>query len=197
MPRMATRAQGRYDEMKEIERRGGSTLLSNAAFEYVAENATDGQYAFFRSVLDDEYARRNVNKVARLKARASFPSQKSFEGFEWDGVEFPSGFAKEDMLSLGFIDRHEDLVLFGGSGNGKSHTAVALGILACGQCRLVEFYTTSQLVNDLNAANAEGRIEQRIAELAKNEAIILDEWGYLPTDPDGARLAVQGSVDVL
>lgn len=101
---------------------------------------------------------------------------------------FPGGFTREDMLSLGFVGRHEDLVLFGGSGNDKTHTAIALGALACGRGMKVAFRTTSQLVNELNAANLDGTIARLLGALAKNDMVILDKWGYLPTVVDGARL---------
>lgn len=52
----------------------------------------------------------------------------------------------------------------------------------------VKFSSTSRLVNELSEANAEGRIATMLKGLARNDMIILDEWGYLPTDPDGARL---------
>ena len=127
MARMSAKAQARYDELKRISAKGGSTLMSNSTFEYVAESATEGQFAFFKGVLDNEFELRRASRIARLKRGADFPFQKSFDGFEWDGIGFPNGFTREDMLSLGFVDRHEDLVLFGGSGNGKSHTAVGPG----------------------------------------------------------------------
>ena len=43
--------------------------------------------------------------------------------------------ASEELLSCGFVDRKENVVLYGGSGNGKTHTAVALGLIACSQGR--------------------------------------------------------------
>lgn len=132
---LAAKAQARYDELKRISAKGGSTLMSNSTFEYVAESATEGQFAFFKGVLDNEFELRRASRIARLKRGADFPFQKSFDGFEWDGIGFPNGFTREDMLSLGFVDRHEDLVLFGGSGNGKSHTAVAWGYSRAGWAR--------------------------------------------------------------
>ena len=50
----------------------------------------------------------------------------------------------------------------------------------------VKFSSTSRLVNELSEANAEGRIAAMLKGLARNDMIILNEWGYLPTDPDGA-----------
>lgn len=81
MARMSAKAQARYDELKRISAKGGSTLMSNSTFEYVAESATEGQFAFFKGVLDNEFELRRASRIARLKRGADFPFQKNFDGF--------------------------------------------------------------------------------------------------------------------
>ena len=188
MARLPQKVDARYERLKRAEREGGSILLSKATMRHVAETATDGQFAFFEDALAREYALRHQSRMARLRRQANFPSQKGFDGFEWSGIVFPRGFTRDDMLSLAPIDAHEDLVLFGGSGNGKTHTAIALGLLACGEGRKVAFWSTAELVSELRRANKEGTTQDALRKLGRCDLIILDEWGYLPTDPDGARL---------
>ena len=188
MARLPQKADARCERLKRAEREGGSILLSKATMRHVAETATDGQLAFFEDALAREYALRHQSRMARLRRQANFPSQKGFDGFEWPGIAFPRGFTRDDMLSLAFIDAHEDLVLFGGSGNGKTHTAIALGPLACGEGGKVAFWSTAELVSELRRANKEGTTQDALGRLGRCGLIILDEWGYLPTDPDGARL---------
>ena len=188
MARMPTRAQARYDRLKEMERGSGSVLLSSATYERAAEEATDGQFEFLRALLEGEYELRAANKVARLRRQAGFPFSKGFEGFSWEGVEFPADFGREELLGCGFVERRENVVLYGGSGNGKTHTAVALGLIACGQGRRVLFKETSKLILELKAAYLEGRLKQKLDALERCDLIILDEWGYIPCDPDGAKL---------
>lgn len=189
MARLQQKVDLRYGELKEMERANGrSVVLSNSTYRKCAEEASEGQFEFFKGLLANEYAVRRSNKVARMRRLANFPCVKDFEGFDWDGIEFPAGFDREDMLSCDWVDRRENLVLYGGVGNGKSHTSVALGLIACGQGRRVAFKSTSQLVLDLNASLAAGTLDETMRDLARNEMIILDEWGYLPTDPDGAKL---------
>lgn len=155
---------------------------------HVAEAAADGQLAFFEDALARECALRRRSRIARLKRQANFPSQKGFDGFEWPGIAFPRGFTRNDMPSLALIGAREDLALFGGSGNGKTHTATALGPLACGEGGKVAFWSTAGLVSELRRANKEGTAQDALRRLGRCGLIILDEWGYLPTDPDGARL---------
>ncbi|WP_373577371.1 IS21-like element helper ATPase IstB [Parafannyhessea umbonata] len=188
MARMPMKVQSRYDRLKEMERGSSSVLLSSATYERAAEEATDGQFEFLCSLLAGEYELRVANRIARLRRQACFPFAKGFEGFSWEGIEFPADFSREELLSCGFIDRRENVVLYGGSGNGKTHTAVALGLIACGQGRRVLFKETSKLILELNAAHQEGRLKQKLDALEKCDLIILDEWGYIPCDPDGAKL---------
>ena len=188
MARLPQKVDARYGRPRRAEREGGSVLLSKATMRHVAETATDGRSAFFEDAPARECALRHQSRIARLKRQASFPSQKGFDGFEWSGIVFPRGLARDDMPSLALVDAHEDLVLFGGSGNGKAHTAIALGLLACGEGSKVAFWSTAELVSELRRANKEGTMQDALRRLGRCDLIILDEWGCLPTDPDGARL---------
>lgn len=188
MARLPQKVDARYERLKRAEREGGPVLLSKATMRHVAEAAADGQLAFFGDALAREYALRHRSRIARLRRQANFPSQKGFDGFEWPGIVFPRGFTRDDMLSLALIDAHEDLALFGGSGNGETHTAIALGLLACGEGGKVAFWSTAGLVSELRRANKEGTAQDALRRLGRCGLIILDEWGHLPTDPDGARL---------
>ena len=51
-------------------------------------------------------------------------------------------------MDLGFVDRAEGLVLYGDVGCGKTHMAIATGMLACERGMPVRFFTASSLVMD-------------------------------------------------
>ena len=188
MARLPQKVDARYERLKRAEREGGPVPLSKATMRHVAEAAVDGRLAFFGDALARECALRRRSRMARLRRQASFPSQKGLDGFEWPGIVFPRGFTRDDMLSLALIGAREDLALFGGSGNGKTHTAIALGLLACGEGGKVAFWSTAEPVSELRRANKEGTAQDALRRLGRCGLIILDERGYLPTDPDGARL---------
>lgn len=46
-------------------------------------------------------------------------------------MSWPDGLGREDLLSLSFLERRENLVLVGDVGTGKTHMASALCQLAC------------------------------------------------------------------
>ena len=53
------------------------------------------------------------------------------------------------------------------------------------------YFTTSSLVMALRRAKDAGRLDRELATLAKTQLLVIDELGYLPIDPDGARLLFQ------
>ena len=55
----------------------------------------------------------------------------------------------------------------------------------------VAFWSTAELVSELRRANKEGTTRDALRRLGRCGLIVLDEWGYLPTDPDGARLLLR------
>ena len=92
------------------------------------------------------------------------------------------------MESLDFIENKENLILYGRVGAGKSHLALAIGLKALQQQKLVVFYTLHDLVNALVKAKEIHQMDRFMSKLLKNDLIILDEWGYLPLHQEGARL---------
>ena len=100
--------------------------------------------------------------VSKDPVRGTYYVQCWFEDFSWEGIEFPADFSREELLSCGFVDRKENVVLYGGSGNGKTHTAVALGLIACSQGRRMLFKETSKLILELSAAHREGGLKQKL-----------------------------------
>lgn len=190
-PRMARDPQkvdARLARPKEMERRGGSVPLGNATHRRCAEEATDGRSGFPCEVLQGEHDARFASRVSRLRRQAGLPCPKGFSDFGWEGVASPAGFDRDEMPPCGFVERNENVVLFGGVGNGKSHTAIALGTIACGMGYRVPSRHTAQLVPDPSAAAAAGGPGRRMSRPARCDMMILDGWGYLPTDPEGAKL---------
>ena len=89
------------------------------------------------------------------------------------------------------VERAEDLVFHGPTGRGKTHVATALGIEATRRGVPVRFFQTATLVLQLGKAKREGTLDRLLADVGRAELVILDEFGYVPFDVDGARLLYQ------
>ena len=115
----------------------------------LGEWATAGspkQVEYLASYLEAEAASRDASKRASLLRRCGLPAPKTFGGYDWSAVSLPEGLGRDDLLSLSFLDRREDLVLMGDVGTGKTHMASALCQLACDRRLEARFFTASSLV---------------------------------------------------
>ena len=75
--------------------------------------------------------------------------------------------------------------------NGKTHAATALGLRCATAGMPVRFWQTAQLVLALGKAKRDGTLDRLLADVARARVLVLDEFGYVPFDVDGARLLYQ------
>ena len=83
------------------------------------------------------------------------------------------------------------LLLLGNAGTGKTHLATALGLAACRLGKRVRFFTAAALVNQLEEALQEHRLDRFLAQLDRTDLLICDELGYLSFSRSGAELLFQ------
>ena len=69
--------------------------------------------------------------------------------------------------------------------------ATALGIAAASAGHPVRFRQAAQPVPRLGKAKREGTLDRPLADVAKARLLVLDEFGHVPFDVDGARLLYQ------
>lgn len=165
--------------------------LTRSVLRRAVENATPGQLGFLAALFTAENASRAESKRNRLLRQAGFPQSKELDGYDWSMAAFPTDWGREQLVSLEFIDRAEDLVLYGDVGCGKTHLAIAIGTLACRRGIPVRFFTASGLIMRLRKAKTENRLDQELKTIGKADLLVIDELGYLPIDIDGARLLFQ------
>jgi DNA replication protein DnaC len=184
-------AKTRLELEGELRGCGRSLMLSNRTMEAYAAKATPKQIDFLLEMMHFELDYREENKRTRLLKKAAFPAPKSFDGYEWDGIEIPLQLTREELLGCEFVKCSKNLVLFGPVGTGKTHMMIALGSIACNLGMIVRFFTVSDLVMRLSAAKAEGTLDKLLRDIFRADMLCLDELGYVPIDRDGARLLFQ------
>lgn len=152
---------------------------------------TPRQVEYLAEYLEAECASRDASRRAQLPGRCALPQAKTLDGYDWGSVAWPDSFGRDDLLSLSFLDRHEDVVLMGDVGTGKTHMPGALCALCCQSMRQARFLAASSLVMRLRRARDGGSLDRELAQLARAELLGIDELGFLPLDVDGARLLFQ------
>lgn len=163
-------------------------FLFSRITEVCQEKGTHKQLEFLLELMNEELMLREENKRKRLIKRAGFPVYKTFEGYHYQNVEFPPAFSREELEQLGFVPGQKNLVLYGPVGIGKTYMAIAAGVKVCSKGYKTKFYTVTELVLKLAEARKNGTLERLLRDLRSLDLLILDEWGYVPVDKDGAQL---------
>jgi len=152
-----------------------------------AESYEEFLYKILQSAVKD----REINRKNRLLKQANFPVFNTFENYSFEDIQLPAKLSVNELKQGEFVTRNENLILYGGVGVGKTHMATAIGVNLVNQGKKVKFYKTPTLVNRLSEAKKEGSLGILLKKINRADLIILDEWGYIPLDNQGAQLLFQ------
>lgn len=111
---------------------------------------------FLAKLLAMEIEARELNRKNTLLKQAQFDVLKTFGDFRFEKMSIPNSIDVEALRTASFIDKKENLILYGSVGLGKTHLATAIGVEACNRGKRVRFFRTSSLVNQLLYAKSEG-----------------------------------------
>ena len=152
---------------------------------------TPRQVEYLAEYLEAERAGRDAPGRAQLPGRCALPQAKTLDGYDWGSVAWPDSFGRDDLLSLSFPGRHEDVVPVGDVGTGKTHMPGALCALCRRTMRQARLLAAPSLAVRPGRARGGGPPGREHDRLARAELLGIDELGFLPLDVDGARLLFQ------
>lgn len=175
-----------HDALKVLRlprtRNNWDELLENAA----RQNLSHAD--FFRSLIADELAAREENKLQRLLAAARLPYHKTFEDFDFRLRPELGRRVFETYLEDSFVRENRSLVFIGPPGLGKTHLSVAIGIRMIHRGYRVRFTTVCDYLNRYLSAESKAQWNRYRAPFRSADLLILDEFGYLAPDPQVAPL---------
>lgn len=165
------------------------TMLREHAKVAAACEADRADYAtYLLRLAEREVADRERRAAERRVKAAKFPVLKTLDTFEFAAQPSLNQPLIRELMTGEYIERHENVLLLGNSGTGKTHLATALGFAACQQGRRVRFWTVTGLVTQLLERREERQLERFHKQLDDLDLVLLDEFGYIPFSKAGAEL---------
>ena len=154
-------------------------------FEEEAESARKESLSYegyLFELMTGECEARYQNRIERLLKESRLPLEKGFENFDLKRLPATVAHHVAVLKEGSFLDRKENVLAFGNPGSGKTHLLCAIGLELVRQGRRVLFTTTALLVEDLLVAKHDLKLDRLLKRLAKYEALIIDDIGYVQQD---------------
>jgi len=168
--------------LKELRLPAMRSSYRNAAT--VAQKESLSYAAYLLELARAECASRHAHRVELLTRVSRLPLEKTMLNFERSRLPRSVNAQISTLLDGSFVDRKENVLLFGTPGSGKSHLLAALGHELIQQRRRVVFTRCALLVQDLLHAKQSLRLAKLLKQLSKIEVLIIDDIGYVQQNRD-------------
>lgn len=139
---------------------------------------------FLCELLEQEVEGRRLRRIERLKKAAHLPLEKTLATLDQQRLPLRLRRLLPQLCGGEFVDRAENLLVFGLPGRGKTHFAAAVGHELVQLGRSVFFTPTYRLVDRLLRARRDLELEYELRRLDRFEVLILDDIGYVQQSRD-------------
>ena len=138
-----------------------------------------------------ERRERDARNLAARSKRASLGSTKVVADYDWAYPKRAERETYEELLTLAFLERRQNVLFRGPAGTGKTTLAKNLGLTALASGKTVVFANLSSALGDLLRQESLPAVERRLKRYTSADLLICDELGYQPIDVRAVDLFFQ------
>lgn len=121
-------------------------------------------------------ARREKALMARIK-KANFPEITTLETFDWSFNPDINENKIRDLATLNFVSNNHICLFLGQPGTGKTHLALAIGVLAANRGYRVYCSSFKRLAKDILKAKLKNTLDGLFKKILSSKLWIFDDWG--------------------
>ena len=135
---------------------------------------------FLQQLVEMEIEHRHHKRITRLLKQVKLPREKTLTSFDCKRIPGLSKSVIKRLASGEFMDRCENILIFGNPGTGKTHLSIALSQEWCLQGRKVFYITAAALMQNLLKAKSELKLNEFIRKMDRFEILLVDDISYIP-----------------
>lgn len=151
-------------------------------YEAVARQAAAESWShtdYLRELVERECQQRQHNRIERLLKASRLALEKSWATLDLKRLPVKVAQQLRSLVSGDFLDRRENVLVFGPPGSGKTHALNAVGLELVRAGRRVLFTKCSLLVQELLKAKRDLQLKELLRELSRWEGLVIDDLGYV------------------
>jgi DNA replication protein DnaC len=138
-------------------------------------------------LVDEEWTQRRNRALSRLLREAKLKLPACPEDLDYTPARGLDRGLMRNLTGCGFIREHQNILIVGATGTGKTYVACALGNASCRQGLRARYFRLGTLLTELAIAKGDGTYPGFMARLAKTELLVLDDYGLAPLSALEAR----------
>lgn len=134
-------------------------------------------------LLDHEITQRDQRKIDRLTRQAKFRVNGTLAQLNYGASRQLNKTQIRSLAQGEWLRLHQNILITGATGCGKTYLACALGHNHCQQGENVYYFRLKELLEKMFMAQADGSYRKFINKLTSANLLILDDWGLEPLTP--------------
>jgi DNA replication protein DnaC len=133
-------------------------------------------------LVDAQWLARENKRLGRLLKEAKLRlSQACIEDIKYGARRELDKAQIRQLATCVWIQQHQNVLVTGMTGTGKTFVACALAQQACRKGYRAVYRRTSRLFEELTLARADGSYARLLDRFARIDVLVLDDWGLVPT----------------